>query len=184
MRILSCVWHLRCDWWSCPLSLLCYRFCSGYWCRGCCLFVWVCCPFFSLAHTSKSLRLCERLWVEQGWLPWVYLKHADVSSVSSLFWRKLGGTWLPVELVGWITNDFVVGVTVMSLYGGSASPSLAVCLHRFLSIACSGSSVPLLVTWSLLFWCRSSYVLSSGYMGWSLCSALGDSFWGKGIDGC
>ena len=25
--------------------------------------------FFSLARTSKSLRLCERLWVEQGWLP-------------------------------------------------------------------------------------------------------------------
>ena len=50
-----------------------------------------------------------------------------------------------MELGGWIANDFVVGVTVMSLYRGSASP-LAVCLDRFLGIAYNGSSVPLLIT--------------------------------------
>ena len=91
------------------------------------------------------------MWVSMGGTGFaaLSLKHgeySDVSPVSSLFWRKLGGTRLPVELVGWIANDFVVGGGLMSPYGGSASPSLAVCLHRFLSVACSGSSVPLLIT--------------------------------------
>ena len=105
----------------------------------------MCCPF-SVWPAQVNLSDCVGVygWNRDGCLESIWNiqmfpqcpRHSGESWVVCDYqWNLLGGL-----------HDFVVGVTVMSPYGGSASPSLAVCLHRFLSIACSGSSVPLLVT--------------------------------------